>query len=238
MFKGTIEGLEQIFETDIRSRKTLIVMGGGGALKTSFVYNILSRHLANTGDVGLYITLEENEESILENVRSLNIPINNNIHIVDYNVLRIQFKDKEKELEFAYVLETLMKSFKKEYPDKFKYVALDSLGALYSLIKISDIRSDIYHFFNTLKSLNLTALVIAEETVTEQSRFGYEDFLTDGIIEMGLLEIDGQVKRYLQVKKMRSVMHRMEKFEIGFGDNGLVILGPLFPASTTESFKV
>jgi KaiC/GvpD/RAD55 family RecA-like ATPase len=228
MFRETIEGLDQIFETDIRSRKTLLVTGGGGTLKTTFVYNLLSCHLTKTGEVALYITLEESEDSILENIQSINAPICKNIHIVDYNILRLQFKDKEKDLEFAYVLETLMNSFKKEYPDKFKYVALDSLGALYSLIKISDIRSDIYHFFSVLKQLNLTALIIAEEIVAQQSRFGYEDFLTDGMVELGILEMDGQVKRYIQVKKMRTVKHHMEKFELGVGDNGLVIVGPLF----------
>lgn len=231
MFRETIEGLDQIFETDIKTRKTLLVLGGGGTLKTSFVYNLLSLHLAKTGEVALYITLEESEESILENIRSINAPISNNIHIVDYNILRSQFKDKEKDLEFAYVLETLMNSFKKEYPDKFRYLALDSLGALYSLIKISDARSDIYHFFNTLKDLSLTGFIIAEETVAEQGKFGYEDFLTDGVITLGLVEIEGQVKRYMQVKKMRTVKHQMDKFEMAIGDNGLTIVGPLFSES-------
>lgn len=226
MFRDTIEGLERIFETDIKSRKTILVVGGGGTMKTTFVYNLLALRCDKADEKALYVTLEENERSILENTSSIGLPLSKNIHIVDYNVLRAQFKDKEKDLDFIYVLETLIKSFKTEFPEKFKYLAIDSLGALYSLIKISELRSDVYHFFNIMKEYNLTGLIIAEETPTEQAQFGYEDFLTDGVIEMGIIETgDGQVKRIIQVRKMRTVRHSMEKYIFEAGDGGLKIIG-------------
>ena len=51
-----------------------------------------------------------------------------------------------------------------------------------------------------------------------------EHFLADGVIELGLIEACEDVKRYIQVRKMRGVNHRLEKNQIVVGEEGISVL--------------
>jgi KaiC/GvpD/RAD55 family RecA-like ATPase len=55
-----------------------------------------------------------------------------------------------------------------------------------------------------------------------------ERFLADGTIELGMVEVNGVVKRYIQILKMRATRHAMEKHQITIDENGLNILGPIY----------
>ena len=43
MFKDTIEGMDQIFETDVFQGSVIMVTGPPGSLKSGFTYNIMSK---------------------------------------------------------------------------------------------------------------------------------------------------------------------------------------------------
>jgi KaiC/GvpD/RAD55 family RecA-like ATPase len=55
-----------------------------------------------------------------------------------------------------------------------------------------------------------------------------EYFLVDGIIELEVIEANENVKRYIQIRKMRTANHSMEKHQIMVGKDGISILGSVY----------
>lgn len=129
----------------------------------------------------------------------------------------------------SFVRDTL-EYFKDKHGDRFTVFALDSLGALYSLMEeVESMRAKMFYFFKFLRDLNLTSFVVIEDTLRGPADLlGNEGFLADGIIELGMDRDRGKLARYVRVEKMRACKHSMEKHTLEVGKNGLAILGPTF----------
>ncbi|RZD41073.1 MAG: hypothetical protein CXT70_05105 [Methanobacteriota archaeon] len=55
-----------------------------------------------------------------------------------------------------------------------------------------------------------------------------KEILVDAVINLGMDQRNGKLVRTFQIEKMRHCRHAMEKMAIDVGQNGMVILGPLF----------
>lgn len=232
MFRDTIPGLDRVFHTDVEYPKVTLITGPPGSMKTSFCYSLMTRYVEKTGTFGLYTTLEESVDSHLDNMESLGIDLSLNMQISDITDLREidQIVEEDEETDYIDFLETMLRHFKKEKGDDFKVFALDSLGALYSLMEHEEnIRKKMFYFFKLLRDLDLYSFVVMERTLGgEANLLGNEGFLVDGVIMLGIDRNRGKLTRYLQIEKMRACKHSMEKHAIDIGDNGLKILGPIF----------
>ena len=228
MFMNTIRGLEKVFKNDISQPKIVLVIGPPGSLKSSFVYSLLTKHVENTNEFGLYATLEESTESHLKNMASLGLEPNLNLQISDFTDFRAD--EEEGGVDYLKFTEKMISYFKQTRGDKFTCFGLDSIGALYSLMpETDDMRKKMYHFFKTLRGYNLMSFIIME-SAKDNSRFmlGNEGFLCDGIIVLGLGRRQGRLIRYIQVEKMRTVEHSMEMHALEVGNGGITVLGPIF----------
>lgn len=230
MFRNSIQGLEKIFRTDIDAPKVVLVTGPPGSLKTSFTYSLISAYLEKTDECGLYVTLEETADSHLKNMRSLGIEIAPKLEISDFTDLRDldEVIESEAPTDYLHFVEQVISYYRKKHQEKFTIFALDSLGALYSLMdETKGMRKKMFYFFKTLRDLNLISFIIMEKTQGESVEFvGNELFLADGIIELGIDRTRGKLARYVRVEKMRACEHSMEKHTIEIGTNGLMVLGP------------
>jgi KaiC/GvpD/RAD55 family RecA-like ATPase len=230
MFRNSIQGLERVFRTDIDPSKVVLVSGPPGSMKTSFCYSMMSQYLANTGEHGLYITLEESADSHLNNMKSLGLKLSSNLEISDFTDLREldEIVEGEDTTDYLHLIEQTIRYFKKRYGDQFTVFTLDSLGALYSLMEdVTGMRKKMFYFFKNLREFNLTSFVVMERSPgTPSDLLGNEGFLVDGIIEMGLDRTRGKLARYIAVEKMRACDHSMEKHTIEVGKDGLTVLGP------------
>jgi KaiC/GvpD/RAD55 family RecA-like ATPase len=226
MFNNTIQGIDKVFKSDVRSPKIILVTGPPGSLKSSFIYSLMTKYLAKTGEFGLYTTLEETAESHLQNMDSLGIEPCLNLQISDFTDLREE-TDSTDYLKFT---EKMINHFKKTRGDKFTCFAFDSVGALYSLIgEHEEFRKKMFHFFKMLRERNLISFIVIERGLdgTTQS-LGNETFLCDGIIALGLKRRQGRLIRYLQIEKMRATQHSMEMHALEIKNGGLAVLGPIF----------
>src|SRR5439155_21944736 len=102
----------------------------------------------------------------------------------------------------------------------------------YSLMEnTTNMRKRMFYFFKMLRDNELTCLVAMQRAPNGESQLlGNEGFLVDGIVVLGLDRSRGKLVRYLQVEKMRSVDHSMEKHAIEARKGGLTVLGPIFEA--------
>jgi KaiC/GvpD/RAD55 family RecA-like ATPase len=234
MLKDSVEGLDNVFESDIPKGHVVMIVGTPGGFKSAFTHNMFSNYLlSNPNEFGLYITLEENTESHLRNMASLGIEMPENLMISDHTDIREKFEtDPEAHLDYLKMIQATIEFFKNDKGDKFTLFAFDSLTALYALIDTEDLRIKLYNFFKELRNKNLTSFIIIEENEFGQmSPFGEDgsvSFLVDGIIKTGEVEVQQDVMIYMQVKKMRAAIHSRKKHIMEVGDHGLNILGPIF----------
>src|SRR5207247_10561367 len=87
-FRSAIEGLDKVIRSDILPPKVILVTGPTGSMKTSFCYTLMSRYLKDTGEFGLYTTLEETVQSHLRNMESLGVDLSINMQISECTALR------------------------------------------------------------------------------------------------------------------------------------------------------
>ncbi|MBI5001046.1 MAG: signal transduction protein [Euryarchaeota archaeon] len=234
MFKDSIEGLDKVFKTDIQAPAIVLVTGPPGSMKTSFCYTLMSRYLEKSGEFGLYTTLEETVESHVRNMESLGIPLTQNLQISDFTDLREidRMADDGTTTDYLQFIEKMITHFKKKHGPKFTTFALDSLGALYSLMEDStNMRKKMFYFFKMLRDNNLVCFVVMERALGGESQLlGNEGFLVDGILLLGLERSRGKLVRFLQVEKMRACQHSMEKHSVEIGKTGIIVLGSIFDA--------
>lgn len=201
-------------------------------MKTSFCYNMMTRYVENENTFGLYTTLEETVESHLQNMKSLGINLSLNMQISDITDLREidMIVEEEEETDYIEFMEKMLRHFKKEKGDAFKVFALDSLGALYSLMEHEEnMRKKMFYFFKLLRDLDLYSFVVMERSMgAEANLLGNEGFLVDGVMMLGIDRNRGKLTRYIQVEKMRACKHNMEKHAIEIGKDGMKVLGPIF----------
>ena len=234
MFRNSLEGLDKVFKTDITPPKVLLVTGPPGSMKTSFCYAVMSAYLRRTREFGLYTTLEETVGSHLKNMESLGIDLSMNMQMSDFTDLREidQLVGEAEQTNYLEFIEKMIAHFKKVHGDRFRVFALDSLGALYSLMEdVSQMRKKMFYFFKMLREANLISFVIMEREFGGQSQLlGNEGFLVDGIIHLGLDRSRGKLTRYLQVEKMRAAEHSVEMHALEVRKGAIAVLGPIFEA--------
>ena len=226
MFHGTIMGLDKVFKNDVKRPKVILITGPPGSLKSSFLYTMLSNYLDQSGEFGIYTTLEESVSSHLANMESLGVNLCMNMQITDFTDLR----QEGEEVDYLHFLEKMLKHFKDKKGDQFTVFALDSLGALYSLMEgNANMRKRMFHFFQSLRDLNLYSFIIMERAMEGESHLlGNEGFLADGIIFLGMKRKQGRLSRFVQVEKMRATEHSMEMHALDIRSGLISILGPIF----------
>jgi KaiC/GvpD/RAD55 family RecA-like ATPase len=230
MLRESLKGMDGVLKSEIPRNTVILVTGGTGTLKSGFAYNVLSNYLIkHKNEFGVYATLEEPKESHLRNMKSLGIKLPERLQIFDYRDMRKEWEKEEAELDMVRIIGDTIKYYKEELGDKFTVFALDSLNALEAFAK-GDGRRRNYHFFTMLRESGLTSLVIQEipPVAAERHMTTPESFMVDGLVELGVVELPGEVIRYLRVKKMRAVEHSMRKHQLVVTKNGLEILGPIY----------
>lgn len=93
----------------------------------------------------------------------------------------------------------------------------------------ADFRESLYRMISALTGAGITVLstVEVEDTFTAMPFSHYAiSFLTDDLIRMRYVEIDGQLRKVMVVVKMRGGNHSKDIREYVITDKGVVVIGP------------
>ena len=242
VFLDSIDGLELVFHSEPPQGSIILVVGGAGTLKSSFVYNLLQRFLDGHPDErAIYITFEESKEGHLNNITSMGIPVTPLVQIIDVASFKADLEiwdqslfSEEDYLNLILDRATAPLSIYEPHGDDSsekenvpKYIVIDSMNALLSLLGIEGpvIRKKLQEFFFKLRAKGVTTFIILE-TLSVDDRPEY--FLVDGISEMGTAKLGNAIKRYLAVRKMRATRHEMKPFLLEPTHEGIKVIGELF----------
>ncbi|VVC01134.1 Circadian clock protein kinase KaiC [uncultured archaeon] len=204
--KTGITGLDEMLNGGIPKRRHVAIYGGPGCGKTSFCFEYLYRG-AEAGENGVYITLEETTEDIVENMRNTFPMMKNVDKMIKDKSLDIIKPDKFEMEEIASILEDRITN------NDIKRAVIDSA----TMIRMSfgtdiEYRQTLFEFISLLRNLECTTITTVEATTAMKTemRFDIEHFVMDGIINLYNLDKEDRRIRALEIFKMRGTDHSRE----------------------------
>ncbi len=220
LVKTHIRGFDDdVLRGGIPQGHVILIRGASGTMKSSLAYYVLY-HNALAGVPGLYVTLEQSAGSLLEHVASLGLKatsVSEALPILDLSRGREHLEEMvakvgaltdataSRDQALLAVLKGKILELRKKR--NFELLALDSWDALELVLEFRDRRVETFGFFEWLRDLGVTSLLISEEPPLEGRTTALEEeFLADGILHLRLEPVtDVAYQRRVQCVKMRSV---------------------------------
>lgn len=215
--KTDLSGLDEILDGGIPKGNEVLIAGPAGSGKTIFSLEFLYKG-AIKGEKGLYISFEEDEKAIIRNISEFGMDLpkyldNNSIRIIKYDPYR-----------FENLTDLLSMNIKETGATR---VVIDSITAINLYIQdAKDIRRTLVEIQSILRDNNCTALLISEmpsENNKMISRFGVEEFVSDGIIILYYTQVSSEYSRSILVWKMRGSTHSRKIHPFKISKEGIVI---------------
>ncbi len=234
LLKTYIRGFDDdVLRGGIPQGHVILIRGASGTMKSSLAYYILFHNAVN-GVPGLYVSLEQTAGSLLEHAAGLGLQatlVSDALPILDLSRGREYLETMvskvgsmtEATAPRDQALLAVLKSKILELRKKrnFQLLALDSWDALELILEFRDRRAETFAFFEWLRDLGVTSLLVSEEPALEATRTALEEeFLADGIIHVRLEPIsETAFQRRVQCVKMRSVNQNSDDHTLLF-ENG------------------
>jgi len=216
--KTGIPGLDDLVEGGLIRNSAVLIRGVAGTGKTLFSLQYLTYGALN-GEPGVLLSIEETKKDLFrEGAR------------FGWNLEKLEKQGKlaiiERQPHYALTIHELEKTARQL---RAKRAAIDSVPALFSSypdeLQASEMRSAFHLLCQVLtNSCDCTAILITEAEWSK--RYPYEEYVPKGVIELQFKIMEGTMRRFLLIKKMREVRHtkRLHLYEIT--NNGFTIFVP------------
>lgn len=216
-----IPGLDKLIEGGLVRDSNNLVCGVSGTGKTIFGIQYLWNGLQR-GENGVYLSLEQKPEEILMDVSRFGWDFQKYLSAGKFKIMS-HIGDG-----IDATVETIVEAVKAVNAKRF---VLDSLtiatmGWKERPEETFKLRKKAFDMLNTLKSLNITSLIISEIPRGEKgiSRFGFEEFISDSVILLDYLSVGGP-SRNLQILKMRRTDHGKKIYPFEITERGIIVRG-------------
>ena len=214
-----VPGLDKFLEGGFVKGSTNMIAGTAGACKTTFCMQFLWQGLQK-GENGVYVTLEQKPDEILMDMSRYGWDFKKYIDTENFKIESVIASD------IAELSSTIFNSLK---TIKAKRFALDSLSLAAMGWKETEelpkMRLKAFDMINALKKTEVTSMLISEIPRSERdvlSRFGFEEFVVDGVILLQSFSVGGPV-RSLQILKMRRTNHGKKIYPFDVTEKGLAL---------------
>ncbi len=210
-----VAGLDEKMQGGIPKGHIVLLAGVSGSMKSSLGFSMLYNAVLEGKTSGIYVTLEQGKDSLGSHMAGMGMDVQDprvrsRIAIIDLADLRVQL-DSQGMTDSVDWMGQLIKQLA-NYRDSigFEVVVFDSLGAFFTLTKMENPRDEIFRFFEAIRRMGLTGIVICEmmgESKNQYGEFGIEDYLSDGVIHLVMDRNGDAVNRKIGVVKMRHTDH-------------------------------
>lgn len=217
-----IVGLDEMLQGGFPENHIVVVMGSFGTGKTTLALQYIVEGLRR-GEPCIFISLEEDKESITKNAASFGWDLSEAIDKKKLGLFKLEPSDAKTTI-------TRIKSELPKFVRSFgaKRVVLDSVSLLNMLFPDdNERRSNLFNLCQLLKSTGATTLITAEvkDENPRSSRDGLAEYTADGVL---LLQSDesregGEVQLTVRILKMRRTAHSRRVKPYSITDKGLVV---------------
>src|SRR5262245_48846794 len=186
----------------------------------------LVRGATQFGEPGIFISFEEPETDLIENVRSLGFDVP---ALVEQKLLAIDHVQVERnEIEEAgeYNLDGLFVRIGLAIDSVgAKRVVLDTIESLFSGFQnLGILRAELRRLFQWLKERGVTAIITAEKGDGQLTRQGLEEYVSDCVILLDHRVIDQVSTRRLRIVKYRGSTHGTNEYPFLIDEAGISVL--------------
>ncbi len=203
---------------------SVLVSGPSGTGKSAIATHFLAEGLRN-GEPGIAAVFEERPESYTARAGNLGLDLEKPQQQGLLELLYLRPLDLSVDETMQEILDAVKRL-------KAKRLVIDSLVGFEMALAPGfreDFRESLYRMIAALTGAGVTILTTVEiEDSFTQFEFSHYtiSFLTDEIIRLRYVEIDGQLRKVLVVVKMRGGNHSKDIREYVITDKGVVIIGP------------
>lgn len=215
--KTGIPGLDDLISGGLLPKSLNLLTGTTGTGKTILSSQFIFNGLKDFNQPAVYVSFEEPLEAIRENSLELGW---------DFSA----FEKKEKVAFVRYdpfhvedIYELIETNIKKINAER---VVIDSVSALGLYVRDApEIRRMIFNIAFLLRKLSCTTILVSEILPMQEalSRFGVEEFVTDGVIVLYYTRVGSQFSRSLTVWKMRNSDHSNKIHPYRITNKGIVV---------------
>ncbi len=213
--KTDISGLDQIMGGGIPERDLMLLSGTCGTGKTIFGLQFLYSQAKK--EPGIYVSFEEGINQIKDTAESFG-----------WNVDALEKSNKIRFLKYdPFKLEDIFEVIESNIREiGAKRIVIDSISSLGIYVRDPpELRRMILQISNMLRKNSCTSLLISEIVAGSDSlsRFGMEEFVTDGVILLHNVLIAGEYRRGISIWKMRATNHSKKIHPYRITDKGIII---------------
>lgn len=210
--------MDELIEGGFPESSSILVSGSAGCGKSIFCLEYLYKGAKDYGQPGVYVTLEEHQDNLWWNAQRFKWDF---LSLQKENLLKIYkfdpTPDSRNEIEFQ-----TKRIVEKAKQFNAKRLVIDSITAFsFWVDDIGKIRYAIYSLIEQLREIDCTTILTVESLPGRNniSRFGVEEFLVDGIVQLNFRP----PHRSLFVRKMRGTNHDVRVHPMEIGENGISI---------------
>jgi circadian clock protein KaiC len=219
-----IPELDKMMGGGILEGDSLLVAGPSGTGKSALATQFIAEGLRQ-GEPGIMVIFEERPEGYLERAGNFGLHLKAAEEKGKLETLYLRPLDLSVDETMRSILDAITRIGAKR-------LVIDSLVGFEMALAPgfrADFRESLYRMIGALTGAGITILstVEVEDTFTAMSFSHYTiSFLTDDIIRMRYVEIDGQLRKVMVVIKMRGSNHSKDIREYVITDEGVVIIHP------------
>ncbi|SDG21225.1 KaiC domain protein, AF_0351 family [Halorubrum xinjiangense] len=217
-----IKGLDDMILGGVPSRSLLSVIGGAGTGKTTFALQFLN-HALESGNKGIYITLEQTRESILDTASEKGWSFRE--HAAEDRLAVVAIDPIEMANSLASIRNDLVRLIAEFDADR---LVLDSVSLLEMMYDHpAKRRSEVFGFTRSLKEAGVTTLLTSEasEENPYASRHGIVEYLTDAVFVLQYVRGSDfrETRLAVEIQKIRDANHSRETKPYDITDTGISV---------------
>lgn len=200
---------------------SLLVAGASGTGKSLLATQFIAEGLRN-GEPGIVALFEERPDDYVQRAASFGLDLSAESTGGNLSIIYLRPLDLSVDESMQGILDAVARTGARR-------LVIDSLAGFEMALSPgfrADFRESLYRMIYALTGLGVTILSTVEtQENANDSRFSSYSisFLTDDIIRMSYIEIEGRLRKVLTVVKMRRGDHSKEIREYEIGPNGIVV---------------